>query len=122
MLVVDPWHWLAPDGSFPENAPRLRKNILRVARLIEYGGPLLPLEGRETLVECQKRVKRSRCPGLLWVVKTADDEIHAFCAACKADDTLISNWQNTPWADGPMPPVDLDSSADQRRPGDYGPN
>lgn len=42
MLVVDPWHWLTEDGHFPDNNMRLRRQILRIARLIEYGGPLAP--------------------------------------------------------------------------------
>ena len=122
MLVLDPWHWLAPDGSLPRDNPTLRKRVLRVARLIEYGGPLLPLEGRETLVECGKRLGRRRCPGLLWVVKTEEDEIHAFCAECRSDDSLIANWQSTRWADGPTPPVELHGGESEGRANDWGPN
>ena len=51
MLIVDPWHWLDKDGDLPVDNARLRRQVLRVARLIEYGGPLLPLHTRETLVE-----------------------------------------------------------------------
>jgi hypothetical protein len=42
VLVVDPWHWLEKDGTFPTNNLRLRRRIIRVARFIEYGGPLQP--------------------------------------------------------------------------------
>ncbi len=106
MLVVDPWHWLQPDGSLPEE-PRLRTRTLRVARLIEAGGPLATLTSREVLVECEKRPGGKPCRSLLVVVKTREDEIHAFCPACGANDTVISNWQTTPWAQGPEPPIDL---------------
>jgi hypothetical protein len=107
MLVVDPFHWLNEDGSIPAGNARLRQNILRVARVIEYGGPLKQLEGRETLLECRKRLKGKPCEGLLWVVKTEEDRLHAFCALCKADEMLVSNWQETEWAAGPMAPVPL---------------
>ena len=42
MLVVDPWHWMSEDEWFPDDNPTLRKNLLRVARLIEYGAELEP--------------------------------------------------------------------------------
>jgi hypothetical protein len=40
MLIVDPHHWLDENGDLPVDNPRLRRQVLRVARLIEYGGPL----------------------------------------------------------------------------------
>jgi hypothetical protein len=52
MLVVDPWHWLTEDGEFVVDNPRLYRRMLRIARFIEYGGPLKEDETRETLVEC----------------------------------------------------------------------
>ena len=105
MLVVDPWHWLREDGSLPDAPPRLRANALKVARLIEYGGPLEPGHCRETLVECGKRPGRRPCPGLLWVTKLPDNAIHAECMVCRQDEVHISNWEETEWADGPMEAV-----------------
>jgi hypothetical protein len=104
VLVVDPWHWLNDDGSLPAEKPELYRRALRVARFIEYGGTLQPGEGRETLVQCHKRPGRKRCPGLMWVTKTEGDGIVAFCMACKNDEMLIHNWQETEWADGMMEP------------------
>jgi hypothetical protein len=52
VLVVDPWHWLTEDGDFLVDNPRLYRRMLRIARLIEYGGKLQKNETRETLVEC----------------------------------------------------------------------
>ena len=104
-LVVDPWHWLEKDGSLPTGNLRLRRQVLRVVRLIEYGGPLEADESRETLVECKKRPGRVQCLGLLWVTKTADGRIVAYCPGCGAEDTVISNWEDTLWAGGMMEPV-----------------
>src|SRR5678816_2262602 len=39
-LVVDPWDWLTKDGDFVRDNPRLYRRMLRIARFIEYGGPL----------------------------------------------------------------------------------
>jgi hypothetical protein len=108
MFVVDPWHWLNEDGSLPLTPPKLRANALRVAKLIEYGGPLEPGHSRETLVECSKRPKGKRCPGLLWVTKLPDSAIYASCVICRQDEVHISNWEETEWADGPMEPVLLE--------------
>ena len=58
MLVVDPRHWLMEDGDLPKTNLRLRRQALRVARLIDYGGPLAVGESREPLVECTKRPAR----------------------------------------------------------------
>ena len=107
MLIVDPWHWLDKDGDLPVDNARLRRQVLRVARLIEYGGPLLPLHTRETLVECSKRPGGKPCPGLLWVAKTTDDQIEATCAACGSPEVIIHNWRGTQWADGMMAPAPL---------------
>ena len=106
MLIVDPWHWLNADGSLPVNNLPLRRQVLRVARLIEYGGPLAQGNTRETLVECTRRRDRNPCPGFLVVEKTADDRIHANCGVCGNDELLISNWHDTPWADGMLGPLD----------------
>ena len=39
-LTVDPRHWLDKNGNIPLEPARLRRNMLRIARIIEYGGPL----------------------------------------------------------------------------------
>ncbi len=48
MLIVDPNHWLEDDGCLPASNPRLRRQALRVARLVEYGGPLKTGQFRNT--------------------------------------------------------------------------
>src|ERR1700677_4491887 len=110
MLVVDPWHWLTEDGDFLRDKPRLYRRMLRIARFIEYGGQLKKNETRETLMECARRPKGKACPGLMWVVKTADEGILAHCIVCKTEETFVHNWQKTEWANGMMPPapVNLD--------------
>lgn len=108
MLVVDPWHWLTEDGHFLVDNPRLFRRMLRLARFIEYGGELAKNETRETLVECKRRPKGKACPGLMWVVKTADDGILARCILCRTDEAFIHNWQKTDWAEGMMDPVPVD--------------
>jgi hypothetical protein len=108
MLVVDPWHWLNEDGSLPTEDRRLRKQILRVVQLIEAGGTLPRLHARETTLPCSKRPKRRPCLGLVWVIKTADDRIHAHCPVCRGDEAMIDNWQATDWAHGQMDPVPVD--------------
>jgi hypothetical protein len=119
MLVVDPWHWLDRDGSLPTES-MMRTRTLRVARLIEGGGPLPHGAVRQVLVECEKRRSRKPCRSLLLVAKTRDDLIHAFCPVCGADDTLISNWATTAWAKGPLPPIDMTPSPDGRGAGGAG--
>lgn len=104
MLVVNPHHWLDLHGRVPVQ-PRRRRDLLRVARLIEYGARLEPDEYRETLVECTRRPARKPCLGFLWVAKTDNREILAYCSACETDQFLIYSWQDTPWADGPMDPA-----------------
>lgn len=105
MLVVDPWHWLDKDGDLPTENSRLRRQILRVARFIEYGGPLEALECRETLIECKRRPGGNPCMGLMWVVKTKSGAINALCRICMTDEAMIHNWQETQWAEGMMEAV-----------------
>jgi len=50
-LVVDIRHWLNESGLLPTDNLRLRRVALRIATLIEYGGPMEQLEGRMTMVE-----------------------------------------------------------------------
>ena len=108
MLVVDPWHWLTEDGHFLVDNTRLYRRMLRIARFIEYGGTLQKNETRETLVECKRRPKGKACPGLMWVVKAADDSILGHCIVCKIDEVVIHNWRETEWAKGMMEPVRVD--------------
>ncbi len=110
MLVVDPGHWLEAEGSLPETDLRLRRQALRVVQLVEAGGPLPRLHGRETLVPCTMRPNRRPCLGLMWVVKNPDDSIYAYCPACGRDEVVIHDWQDTLWADGPMEPVPFEPS------------
>lgn len=110
--VVNPWDWLNEDGSFLDE-PRIRKRAIRVAQCIEYGGPLGRGETRETLIACRFRPGGEACRGLLWVLKQSDDAVLAFCAVCRGDDLLIYEWEDTPWADGPMAPVHVDDLARQ---------
>jgi hypothetical protein len=109
MLVVDPWHWLHPDGTFPIEHPGLYRRILRVAQLIEAGGPLPVRHVRETLLLCSKRPRGKPFAGLVWVAKTPEDAIHAYCLVCRNDEAMIHNWQTTDWADGPMEPAKIDA-------------
>ncbi len=101
-LVVDIRHWLNENDE--PATPQLRRRVLRLARLIEYGGPLKPGETRLTLVECSRRPRRGACEGLLWVTKTDDDYLYAWCPRCEEDSVTISGWQATLYADGPPPP------------------
>jgi hypothetical protein len=106
-LVVDITHWLDKDGAIPIADLRLRRQALRIARFIEYGGPLQPLQARETLIDCKRRPDRKQCLGLLWVMKLPDDRIQVFCHGCRDIEAVISGWQETEWAEGPMPPVPM---------------
>lgn len=99
-LIVDPWHWLTPEGELPTDAPRIRRNVLRVARVIEYGATLPPLGLRQTLIECTKRPAGTACQGLLWVERQPDSSLLAFCPDCETDHILVYNWQGTQWAHG----------------------
>jgi hypothetical protein len=109
-LVVDINHWLDEDGELPTAPLRLRRNALRIVRFIEYGGTLKHLEGRETLVECKKRPKGKSCPGFMWVVKLEDDRIDVHCPTCHDVEAIVSGWQDTLWAGGPMPAVPMPSA------------
>ncbi len=108
MLVVDPWHYLSKEGDLLTEDRRLYRRMLRIARFIEYGGPLARLETRETLVECKRRPHGKSCLGLMWVAKADDDAILARCLVCKTDEAYVHNWQETEWADGMMEPVPTD--------------
>jgi hypothetical protein len=112
MLVVDPWHWLTEDGHFLVDNPRLYRQMLRIARFIEYGGTLKRNETRETLLECKRRPKGKPCVGLMWVAKTGDDGILAHCILCKTEEAFVHNWQGTEWAEGMMAPVAMRAGAD----------
>jgi hypothetical protein len=118
MLVVDPWHWLNANGDIPTYNLHLRRQMLRIARFIEYGGPLKKLECRETLMECRKRPCGKPCTGLMWVAKTERDEIQAFCRVCGNDEAAIHNWHETEWANGMMEavPINFDCPDDDRDP------
>jgi len=61
MLVVDPWHGLHRDGTFLTADARLYRRMLRIARFIEYGGPLKQGETRKTLLDCNRRARGKRC-------------------------------------------------------------
>ena len=104
-IIVNPWHWLEDDGSFPEDT-RLRGKVLRVAQFIEYGGTLKRSHGRQTLVPCRRRPQKTSCRGQMCVMKMSDDAILAFCPLCKEDEFLIYEWEDTPWARGQQPPID----------------
>ncbi len=107
MLVVDIRHWLTPDLSLPTDNLRLRRQVLKIARLVEYGGPLPPGHTRETLVECSRRPNRQQCLGLLWVTKQDVETIFAHCLICGGDQIHISGWEDTDWAEGPMEPAEV---------------
>lgn len=106
-LVVDIRHWLDRNGFLPDGPPRLRRNALRIAWFIEYGGPLAPFDGRETLIPCKRRPGRKPCPAFMWVMKGSGDRIEAFCFVCKETEAIILGWQDTEWADGPMEPAPM---------------
>ncbi|HEY0708998.1 MAG TPA: SEC-C metal-binding domain-containing protein [Polyangia bacterium] len=95
LTVVNPWHWLNEDGSFPDE-PRLRKRSVRVAQCIEYGGTLREGQCRETLLPCSGRA----CTGFVVVMKKPEGDILAFCGTCPRDEFLIHDWEDTPWAQG----------------------
>jgi len=105
ILVVDPWHWLTAEGDIPMNHPRLRRNVLNVLRVVEYGATLPRGYFRETLFECPRRPAGVRCQGLIWVQKRADASLLAFCPMCNTDHFLVHNWQRTRWSNGHRPPT-----------------
>ncbi|MGC3998056.1 MAG: hypothetical protein QM767_11425 [Anaeromyxobacter sp.] len=106
-LIVDIRDWLDERGSLPLAPPRLRSSALRIATFIEYGGTVPQLEGRETMVPCKQRPRRKPCLGLMWVMKRSDDRIQAFCMFCRNTEAIISGWQGTEWAEGPMEPAPM---------------
>lgn len=108
VLIVDIRDWLDNHGELPSDNLRVRRRALRVAQLIEAGGPLETGQFRETLVACSCRPNRKPCLGLLWVEKTEDEQISAYCVACKREEIWISGWQATRWAQGPMEPASQD--------------
>jgi len=112
MLIVDMRDWIDDRGEIPLEPARFRRSALRLAQLIEYGGPLKVDETRETLVQCTKRPQRKPCPGLMWVVKEPDNRIYAYCVACRQDEVVISGWGETIWAEGMMEPVPLPTEDD----------
>ena len=99
--VIDIRHWL--DGDNP--APGLRRKVLRLALLIEYAGQLEVGHARQTLVECSRRPDRKPCEGLLWVTKADPATIEAYCLVCRREHLVITGWEHTIWADGPMEPL-----------------
>lgn len=104
LLSVDVRDW--SDDSANVTAPRFRRRLLWIARMIEYGGPLEEGQARETLIECTMRPDRRPCPGLLWVSKGYDGRIEAFCRSCEALSVSVTGWENTIWANGPMEPIE----------------
>ena len=104
-LIVDIRDWLDDDGQLPIDNLNVRRRALRIAQLIEAGGPLAVGQLRETLIACSLRPNRRPCLGLLWVEKVEDERIYAYCLACKREEIWISGWQDTLWAEGPMEPA-----------------
>jgi hypothetical protein len=100
--VINIRHWLDESG---EPVPSLRRQVLRMARLIEYGGPLEVGQTRGTLVECSRRVARRPCEGLLWISKVDAGTLEACCLDCRREHILLSGWELTEWALGPMEPI-----------------
>jgi hypothetical protein len=100
--VINIQHWLDDDGN---PVASLRRQVLRVARLIEYGAPLEVGQLRGTLVECSRRVERRACQGLLWVGKIDVETIEAVCMTCHREHLQIAGWELTEWAEGPMEPI-----------------
>jgi hypothetical protein len=43
----------------------------------------------------------------MWVMKRTDDRIEVFCMLCRATEAVISGWQDTEWAEGPMEPAPM---------------
>lgn len=98
MLIVDPWDWLDENGDIPTGNPRLRRNVVAVLRVVEYGSWLEPEDETETLIECRRRPGGRRCPGLLRVRKERNNSLLAFCPECDSDEMLVSDWEGTRWA------------------------
>src|SRR5262249_34469593 len=101
--VVDARH-MTEDGGLPTHASASRyKSAIRMAQYIEYGADLPPEHCRESLVQCHRKPKQKQCPGLMWVIKEADGRIVSLCLICRGTDMVISNWDETEWAEGMMP-------------------
>jgi|SRR5687768_3665219 len=101
MLISIPWHWLEPNGAIPKENPKLRRRLLAVLRVIEYGSSLKPGASCKTLIECRKRAGGRSCLGLLDVARIEDDSLFAFCPECGTEHLLVSNLQKTRWAAKP---------------------
>src|SRR5215475_5301107 len=85
-LIVDIRHWLDEHGQLPSDNLVVRRRALRIAQLIEAGGPLAVGQLRETLIPCSLRPNRKPCLGLLWVEKVKDEHIYAYCLACEREE------------------------------------
>ncbi len=98
MLVVNPWHWLEEDGSFPAGHPKLWPKLIRIGQFIQMGYDLERNYGRETLLQCRARRAGKACGGWMVVSHHPRGELLCFCSRCGKDEMLISNWADTPWA------------------------
>ena len=106
-FITDIRHFLDERGQLPLDG-RARRHAIRLAQLVEAGGSLDVGQFRETLVSCTGRPNHKSCPGLLWVEKLRDHRIFAWCPACQRHEIVISGWELTPWAAGPMEPASDD--------------
>lgn len=97
---------LLVDGDLPPFGTPAFRSALQLARFIEYGGPLAPGQLRETLVACTRRPNRKPCPGLYWVAKRDDGRLEVSCPRCRSVEYVISGWDETLWAAGPMTAFD----------------
>ncbi len=43
----------------------------------------------------------------MWVVKQNDNRIQVHCPICNEVEAVISGWEETLWAEGPMDPVPM---------------
>lgn len=44
----------------------------------------------------------------MWVMKRTEDRIEVFCMLCRANEAVVSGWQDTEGAEGPMEPAPTD--------------
>jgi hypothetical protein len=51
----------------------------------------------------------------MWVVKTEEHAIYAYCPVCKQDEVMIHGWEDTLWAEGMMEPLPPPDSTVQTR-------
>lgn len=113
-IVINAADWLAEDGDLPyDGPPELFRNALRMAQCIEYGGPLPMATFIPTLIQCRWRPDGVACRGTLTVAKTELDVIESLCLLCRREEFVITNWQDTLWAEGPPEPLPLDVKPDQ---------